>query len=186
MIPEDMVEKYERLAYKIARPYMQGFPSIREDLEGAALLGLCSGIDEAIKKEHPNPGALVVFNVTFEIVKCLQTSYCIIRLPRSLIRKEKLKAYEEGEEFSIAGLYPKVLPTAEQLPDLDLDINKSWLEIKEQISEIKLTKFEKQVLYCRLSDYTIREIAEDLKCSHVWVVKAMKKVKEKWLKRRKR
>jgi len=186
MIPKDMVEQYERLAYKIALPFMIGFPALSDDLEGAALLGLCCGIAEAIRKDHPNPGALVVFNVQFELVKCLQESFCVIRLPRSLLRKEKLLAYERGEDFSIAKLYPKIFPFGEQShPDLIYKLEAKWAEIRQEISEINLTPFEEEVLICRLSDHTFKEIAEDLGCSDVWAVKAMKKVREKWSKRKK-
>ena len=184
MITEELYEKYKKLAYKVAMPYLRGFLSIADDLEAAALLGLCEGLVESIKLNHPNPGALVVLHVKFELVKCLQSSYCIIKIPRSLVRKKKLEAYLKKEEFSIAKLYPEIFPLVEQETDQQQFYNYiGWEEIKQQISEIHLSEIEEKVLVYRLSDYTYMEIAQELGCSDVWVVKLMKKVREKWLKK---
>ena len=186
MITDEMIKKYQKLAYKIVMPYVIGFPKIADDLKASAMLGLCEGIKRAIELKHHNPGAMIVLNVQFEIVKCLQSSYCIIRLPRSLIRKEKLEAYLKKEEFSIAMLYPKIILLIEQHTDARLLYHLTeWQKIKEEISEINFTDLEREVLVYRLSDYTYKEIAEALNYSDVGIIKIMERVRKKWLKQMK-
>ena len=184
-ITDEMVKQYKRLAYKIAMPYVIGFPKIADDLKASAMLGLCEGIKSAFRLKHHDPGAMIVLNVQFEVIKCLQSTYCIIRLPRSLLRKEKLKAYLNKEEFSFAKLYPKIIFLVEQFTDARLLHNDvEWQKIKQEISDIDLTEIERKVLVYRLSDYTYKEIAKDLGCSDVWALKTMQKVRKKWLKQK--
>ena len=189
----DDYEKYHRLAYKIAMPFLRGFPRLYDDIEGAALLGLCEGLNKAKKRNHPNPGALVILYVKFEIVKCLQYNFCIIRLPRSLVRKERLRAYLCKEEFSLSKLYPQIFSLSEQSINQDVFYNDvKWQELKQQISEISLTELEEKVLIYRLSDYTYQEIADNLTSnnyagkqnySDAGVIRIMERVKKKWSKK---
>jgi DNA-directed RNA polymerase specialized sigma subunit len=183
MITDEHYEKYKKLAYKIAIPFMLGFPYIAEDIKASAMLGLCEGIKRALELKHHDPGAMIVLKVQYEIVKCLQSNYCIIRLPRSLIRKERLKAYINKEEFSIAKLYPKIILLKEQhISESVLYNTVEWRNIKQHILDVKFSDIERQVLVYRLSGYTYKEIGEFLEYSDVGIIKIMERVRKKWLK----
>jgi RNA polymerase sigma factor (sigma-70 family) len=181
----DDYEKYHRLAYKVAAPFLTGFPKLYEDLKGAAMLGLCEGLNKAKIKNHPNPGALVVFHVKWELIKCLQTSYCIIRLPRWFIEKEKILAYEREEPFSIAKLYPQIWQIVEWEIDARIFYNEeAWRNLKQQIADVHLTKLEEEVLIFRLSDYTYMEIAKELGYSDAGIIRIMERIRKKWSKQK--
>ena len=136
---------------------------------------------------------MVILHVKFEIIKCLQYNFCIIRLPRSLVRKERLRAYLCKEEFSLSKLYPQIFSLSEQSINQDVFYNDvKWQELKEQISEINLTELEEKVLIYRLSDYTYKEIADNLTSnnyagkqnySDAGVIRIMERVKKKWSKK---
>ncbi len=184
MITIEEVNEYKKLAFGVAKSFLKGFPNLREDLKSATLLGLCEALERAKEINHPNPEALIVLRVRHQLVKCLETSYCIIKIPRSHILKKKLEAYINCEEYSIAKLYPEIFSLQEQKIDQGIFYNlEKWQEILWKISEIKLTDFEEKIVIYRLSDYTYKEIGEFLNYTPVGIFKILKRVRKKWLKK---
>jgi RNA polymerase sigma factor (sigma-70 family) len=188
---ENLTEKFKTLVYKITGKYVAGFPDKADDIIGAAMLGLCEGITQAIKqkKEEANVPGYIYINVHKEIINFLIADKTI-RIPRSYIKKMKMEAFEAGQldNFSVQDLFPKLFSLAKHnYDDWKIASNDAlWFEVFDVMNWLELDELERKVVWGKIEGYTYRELAEQLNCSAMWPNLVMKGIREKWQKKEKR
>ncbi len=185
---ENLTKRFEYLVYKITGKYIAGFPNKKDDIIGAALLGLCEGLTQALaqKYEVDNVGGFVYINVHREIIDFLLKDR-LIQLPRSFIRKKKMEALDAGtlDDFSVQELFPVLFSIAKNNYD-DWKIasdDKRWFNVIDTMDWLELDELERKVVWGKIEGYTYREMAEMFDCSAMWPNLLMKGIKERWRKK---
>lgn len=178
---EQLLKRFEKLAYKLTIKFGRGFPKSHKEIKHAALEGLCQGIRDVIdNNKYEYAGAIIYLNIKQKIFEEIRT-LPIIPIPSSLVRKKRLECYLAKKPFKINDLYPEVYND----PDLSL-ISKikydgfSYVHFLEIIEELQLTEEEQQVLNLRIEERPIREIAEMIGCSKSQVHIIIKRIRKRW------
>lgn len=178
---EELVLQYRKLAYKLALPFCKGFPKSTDDIKSAALEGLCRGVQDVIKNnKYEYAGAVIYLNIRRAIIDEV-SNIPLIQIPASLIKKHRLKCYEEKIPFKISDLYPEVFndPNLTLISQIGSD---GFRHIKQQeiLEWLGLKDDELKVLGLRLEEQTVREIAEELGCSKSHVQNIIERIRDKW------
>lgn len=185
---EDQVERFTTLVYKICGKYVMGFPNKRDDIRGAAMLGMCEGISQARKKKIENVAGCVYINVHREIIDFLLKDR-LIQIPRSYIRKMKYLAMEAGEleNFKVKDLFPMIFSTAKyEFDDWRIAVDDArWFMVADTMKWLDLSEFEESIVWKRIEGYTYREISEQFDCSAMYPNATIKRIAERWQKKRK-
>ncbi len=185
---EIQVERFTTLVYKICGKYVMGFPNKRDDIRGAAMLGMCEGISQARKKKIENVAGCVYINVHKEIIDFLLKDR-LIQIPRSYIRKMKYLAMETGEleSFKVKDLFPMIFSTAKyEFDDWKVATDDArWFLVFDAMKWLDLTEFEQDIVWKRIEGYTYREISEELECSAMWPNAIIKEIQKRWEQKRK-
>jgi len=176
----EIILGYTALAHRLARPFHSLFINNFQDLQSAALLGLCEGVCAAIRQEKREfiPQFIYLYvrqNILEELANC-----SLIPLPRSFIRKKRKEALDQNISFSYKELSAVILSTAGQ--DFTYDIGKEdfrWFEMFDLFKFLELSDFEIQVILLRIFEFRMHEIAKELECSTNWISLTLKKISGK-------
>jgi RNA polymerase sigma factor (sigma-70 family) len=175
----DLIIKYIRLAHKIAAPFCRGFPKSAEEIKSAALEGLCRGARLVEKRnQHEFAGQIIYLTIKGYVLSEVN-KIPLIRVPASQIKKHRLHCYIKGLPFKIRDLYPEIFND----PDLRFSAVCDGFynqKIKEALDHLRLSIEEQEVLDLRLSDATVREIAEELHYSKSKIQKIIERIRVKW------
>lgn len=178
---EQLLKRFEKLAYKIAIKYGKRFPKSIDDIKAAAEEGLCKGIrDVIINNKFDYAGAIIYLNIRQLILEEIR-NLPLIPIPSSLVKKKRLECYEQKRVFKISDLYPEVYNDS----NLSL-VSKiaydgfSYVHFKETLEELSLTDEEQQILNLRIEERTVREIAEIIGCSKSQIHNIIKGIRKKW------
>lgn len=178
---EQLLKRFERLAYKLASRYIKGFPKSVDEIKSAALEGLCQGINDVIKSnKYEYAGAVIYLNIKQKILEEIRT-LPLIPIPNSLVKKKRLECYENKKPFKISELYPEVYND----PDLKLCSQIKYngfyyVEFLETLEHLNLNDEEQAILNLRIEERTVREIAEIIGCSKSQVQKIIERMRDKW------
>lgn len=181
---DELVNKFIKLAYKMASPYCKGFPKSSEDIKAAALEGLCRGVNKIIKTgSYEHAGAIIYLFIRGHILDEVN-KIPFIRIPISQIKRKRLEAYQNKELFKIRDLYPEVYND----PDLSFSSKIGaegffYEKIRENVEAMRLNKEELDVLNLRFEEQTVREMAIELGCSKSQIHKILERIRAKWRKR---
>ena len=184
MTKEELLKQYKKLAYKIAVPYCRGFPKSTEDIQSAAMEGLCKGVNDVLyNKKFEYAGAVIYLNIRRCILDEI-SSIPLIPIPNSLIRKYRLECYEKKKPFKINDLYPQIFndPDLNLISQIGID-GFRYIKQKEILEGLRLDAEELSVLSLRLEEQTVREIAQELSCSKSQIQKIIERIRLKWKKR---
>jgi len=100
----------------------------------------------------------------------------------------KLAAYDEGDKnFNVKSLFPILFSIAVyDFEDWKVASNDAlWFEVLEIMDWLKLTEEERNIVWMRIQDYTLQEIADELGYSRMWPSLVMKDIKKRFMKKNK-
>jgi len=178
---EELVKKFQKLAYKMASRFYYRFPKSKEDIQSAALEGLCQGVRDIIdNKKYEYAGAIVYINIRQKILEEIRL-LPLIPIPTSLIKKKRLESYIEKRPFRINELYPEVYNDPDFSIISQITYNGfAYVNFKEIIEELKLTQEESRIIELRLEEQTVREIAQELGCGKSKIQNIIEGIRTKW------
>ena len=187
-----IIESELKVAYKIAKYYSRWYPNKRDDIVGAAYMGITWAVNRACAGHmYDNNIVPYIAKTVHRFIKEHLERDHLIRIPRDAFRK---MIEEHGEIQFVPIAFPlHVANDNDEENQADEDTiepaareDTDPIDYAEMFDQLALSNFEKQVLHLKSERRTLHEIGEIVGKSHVWVYKTLENIRERADKLRRR